>query len=130
MIISTFLHMYLYICMCVELLSHLTTTKLIAMSDQKPSFVFNNYPLRLFTLTTASPLINSCSTQKTLKTTSDNICCFYILFTHLHFSWFYMSANEKICDHLQYKLPQGSHVFSYQKIYLAHGTYVLTLVLR
>ena len=104
----------------VERLSHLTMTKLIVMSDQKPPFVFDNYPLHLFTLTTASPLINSCSTQKTWKTLSDDVVFMFFsagphLHARLHSPWFYMTVGMKICDHLQYKLAQSSQVFSYQK---------------
>ena len=33
----------------------------------------------------------------------------------LHSPWFYVIASGKIHDHLQYKLTQGSHVFSSQK---------------
>ena len=112
--------------MClVELLSRLTKT-LAVMSDQKPPFVFNNYPLHLFTLT-ATSLINLCSMQKTPKTPSDNLCCFFIFFSAclhlhacLHFPWFYLTASVKIRDHLQYKLAQGSHVFPYKKKYILH----------
>ena len=79
----------------VELLSRLTT-KLTAMSDQKPPFIFNNYPLHLFTLTAASPLINLCPMQ---KMPSDDIRCFYVLFFSacphlhacLHLTWKYVT---------------------------------------
>ena len=51
------------------------------MSDQKPPFLFNNYPLlRLFKLTAASPLINLCPIQ-TQKMPSDDVHC-DILFCH------------------------------------------------
>ena len=50
--------------------------------DVKPktSFLFNNYPLRLFKLIATSPLINSCPMQKIQKTPNDDIHCFYVLF--------------------------------------------------
>ena len=41
----------------------------------------------------------------------------------LHFLWFYVTAGVKICDHLQYKLAQGSHVFPIKIIYLAREAY-------
>ena len=124
--------------MClIELLSHLTMIKLTAMSDQKPPFIFNNYPLHLFTLTAASPLINLCSMQKYQKqsrVTTFIVFMFFSACPHLHaclhFPWFYMTAGLKIRDHLQYRLAQDSHIFSYQKIYLARGAYALTLALR
>ena len=108
--------------MClVELLLHITTTKLTVMSDQKPPFILNNYPLCLFTLTTASPLNNSCSTKKhqIFRVTTFIVFMFFSACSHLHVClhslWFYVTADVKICDHLQYKLAQGSSVFSYKK---------------
>ena len=116
-------HCYCFVegCLClIELLSRLTTTKWTAMSDQKPLFVFNYYPLCLFTLTAASPLIHSCSTQKTPKTPSDDVRCFYVLFCLPSFA----------CVSSLSVVLRDSQVLSYQKIYLVHGAYVLSFACR
>ena len=50
------------------------------MSNQKPVFVFNNYPLlRLLKLIVASPLINLYPMQ-TQKALSDNVHCYLYSF--------------------------------------------------
>ena len=78
-------------------------------------FVFNNYPLlHLFKLITTSPLINLYTTQ-TQKSLSDHVRCFYVLFCLPSFtcaSSLSLVLHECRCDYLQYKVAQGSHVFS------------------
>ena len=86
------------------------------MSDQKPPFVFHNYPLFfLLKLIAASPLDNSYPQKKKSFMTTFVVFMFFSAYPHLHarlhFPWFYVAAGVKIRDHLQKKLSQGSHVF-------------------
>ena len=78
------------------------------MSDQKPPFVFNNYPLlHLLKLITASPLINSYPMQMQ-KALSDDVCCFLCsflpslicmcVFTLHGFTWLLAWKYVTICN--------------------------------
>ena len=114
----------------VELLQHLSATE--NRNDRpKPPFCIQKFSSHcLFKLTSASLLTNSCPKQKK-KCQVTKVRYFYVLLCLPSFAcvsslWFYVTAGMKICDHLQYKLARGSHVFfSVKKINLAYGAFAL-----
>ena len=72
------------------------------MSDQKPSFVFNNYLLLHFFKLTATSLVNSCPMQNQ-KTLSDDVHYFYVLFGLPSFacaSLLSMVLRDCWCEHV------------------------------
>ena len=116
----------------VVVTSQNNTKSKTAMSDQKPPFIFNNYPL--LKLLATSPLINLSPTQTQKRHQVTTFVVFYVLFclpsfactSSLHgFTWLPAWKYMTMCD---ISWLRAAMFFLVKKIYLARRAFALRWV--